>query len=126
MLANHGHRTEAAGVWVIGDVTSGPMLAHKAEDEAMACVEQIVGKAGEVNYALIPNVIYTRPELASVGMTEEQLKAQGRAYKVGKFPLPPTVAPGSTTRPRASPRSWPTSTPTKSWGCIWWGPASVR
>jgi pyruvate/2-oxoglutarate dehydrogenase complex dihydrolipoamide dehydrogenase (E3) component len=54
------------------------MLAHKAEDEAMACVEQIVGKAGEVNYDLIPNVIYTRPELASVGKTEEQLKAEGR------------------------------------------------
>ena len=87
MLANRGHRTEAAGVWVIGDVTSGPMLAHKAEDEAMACVEQIVGKAGEVNYALIPSVIYTRPELASVGKTEEQLKAEGRAYKVGKFPF---------------------------------------
>ena len=87
MLANKGHRTEAAGVWVIGDVTSGPMLAHKAEDEAMACVEQIVGKAGEVNYDLIPNVIYTRPELASVGKTEEQLKAEGRAYKVGKFPF---------------------------------------
>ena len=87
MLANQGHRTEAAGVWVIGDVTSGPMLAHKAEDEAMACIEQIVGKAGEVNYALIPSVIYTRPELASVGKTEEQLKAEGRAYKVGKFPF---------------------------------------
>ncbi|MCW1248420.1 FAD-dependent oxidoreductase, partial [Pseudomonas sp. SAICEU22] len=75
MLANQRHRTEAPGVWVIGDVTSGPMLAHKAEDEAMACLEQIVGKAGEVNYDLIPNVIYTRPELASVGRTEEQLKA---------------------------------------------------
>ncbi|MHC8329847.1 dihydrolipoyl dehydrogenase [Pseudomonas sp. LB1P83] len=87
MLANKGHRTEAAGVWVIGDVTSGPMLAHKAEDEAMACIEQIVGKAGEVNYDLIPNVIYTKPELASVGKTEEQLKAEGRAYKVGKFPF---------------------------------------
>jgi dihydrolipoamide dehydrogenase len=87
MLANQRHRTEAPGVWVIGDVTSGPMLAHKAEDEAMACIEQIVGKAGEVNYALIPNVIYTRPELASVGRTEEQLKAEGRAYKVGKFPF---------------------------------------
>ncbi|WP_248799049.1 dihydrolipoyl dehydrogenase [Pseudomonas sp. MWU13-2105] len=87
MLTNLGHRTEAAGVWVIGDVTSGPMLAHKAEDEAMACIEQIVGKAGEVNYALIPSVIYTRPELASVGKTEEQLKAEGRAYKVGKFPF---------------------------------------
>ncbi|WP_434607143.1 dihydrolipoyl dehydrogenase [Pseudomonas sp. R1-7] len=87
MLANKRHRTEAPGVWVIGDVTSGPMLAHKAEDEAMACIEQIVGKAGEVNYNLIPNVIYTRPELASVGQTEEQLKAAGRAYKVGKFPF---------------------------------------
>lgn len=87
MLDNHKHRTQAPGVWVIGDVTSGPMLAHKAEDEAMACVEQIVGKAGEVNYDLIPSVIYTRPELASVGKTEEQLKAEGRAYKVGKFPF---------------------------------------
>lgn len=87
MLANQRHRTKAPGFWVIGDVTSGPMLAHKAEDEAMACIEQIVGKAGEVNYDLIPNVIYTRPELASVGRTEEQLKAEGRAYKVGKFPF---------------------------------------
>jgi dihydrolipoamide dehydrogenase len=87
MLANKGHRTEADGVWVIGDVTSGPMLAHKAEDEAMVCIEQIVGKASEVNYDLIPNVIYTKPELASVGKTEEQLKAEGRAYKVGKFPF---------------------------------------
>lgn len=87
MLPNIGHRTEAAGVWVIGDVTSGPMLAHKAEDEAMACIEQIVGKASEVNYDLIPNVIYTKPELASVGKTEEQLTAEGRAYKVGKFPF---------------------------------------
>ncbi|WP_053149130.1 dihydrolipoyl dehydrogenase [Pseudomonas sp. Pf153] len=87
MLVNKHHRTEAPGIWVIGDVTSGPMLAHKAEDEAMACVEQIVGKAGEVNYELIPSVIYTRPELASVGKTEEQLKAQGRAYKVGTFPF---------------------------------------
>ncbi|SFO00415.1 dihydrolipoamide dehydrogenase [Pseudomonas sp. NFACC24-1] len=78
---------EAPGVWVIGDVTAGPMLAHKAEDEAMACIEQIAGKAAEVNYALIPSVIYTRPELASVGQTEEQLKAEGRAYKVGKFPF---------------------------------------
>lgn len=87
MLANQHHRTEAPGVWVIGDVTSGPMLAHKAEDEAMVCIEQIAGKAAEVNYALIPSVIYTRPELASVGKTEEQLKAEGRAYKVGKFPF---------------------------------------
>jgi dihydrolipoamide dehydrogenase len=87
MLENKGHRTEAPNVWVIGDVTSGPMLAHKAEDEAHVCLERIVGKAGELNYNLIPGVIYTRPELASVGKTEEQLKAEGRAYKVGKFPF---------------------------------------
>ncbi|MDB6143910.1 MAG: lpdA3 [Pseudomonas sp.] len=87
MLENKHHRTPVAGIWVIGDVTSGPMLAHKAEDEAIACLDQIVGKAGEVDYNLIPSVIYTRPELASVGQTEEQLKAEGRAYKVGKFPF---------------------------------------
>ncbi|WP_397450682.1 dihydrolipoyl dehydrogenase [Pseudomonas sp. NA-150] len=87
MLENKHHRTPVQGIWVIGDVTSGPMLAHKAEDEAIACLEQIVGKAGEVNYNLIPNVIYTRPELASVGKTEEQLKSEGRAYKAGKFPF---------------------------------------
>ncbi|MDB5993550.1 MAG: lpdA3 [Pseudomonas sp.] len=87
ILENKHHRTPVAGIWVIGDVTSGPMLAHKAEDEAIACLDQIVGKAGEVDYNLIPSVIYTRPELASVGQTEEQLKAEGRAYKVGKFPF---------------------------------------
>ncbi len=87
MLLNEKHRSGVPGVWVIGDVTSGPMLAHKAEDEAIACIEQIVGKAGEVNYEVIPNVIYTKPEVASVGKTEEELKAQGRAYKVGKFPF---------------------------------------
>jgi dihydrolipoamide dehydrogenase len=85
MLANEGHRTAVDGVWVIGDVTSGPMLAHKAEDEAIACIERIAGKAAEVNYGLIPNVIYTVPEMASVGKTEEQLKSEGRDYKVGKF-----------------------------------------
>lgn len=63
------------------------MLAHKAEDEAVACIERIAGKPHEVNYNLIPGVIYTRPELATVGKTEEQLKAEGRAYKVGKFPF---------------------------------------
>lgn len=87
MLENHEHRSSVPGVWVIGDVTSGPMLAHKAEDEAIACVELIAGKAGEVNYDVIPSVIYTHPEVATVGKTEEQLKAEGRAYKVGKFPF---------------------------------------
>ena len=80
-------RTSAAGVWAIGDATLGPMLAHKAEDEAVACIEIIAGKAGHVNYDVIPSVIYTHPEVASVGKTEEELKAAGVAYKVGKFPF---------------------------------------
>ncbi|MGH7023362.1 MAG: dihydrolipoyl dehydrogenase [Caulobacteraceae bacterium] len=80
-------RTSAPGVWAIGDVTHGPMLAHKAEDEAVACIETIAGKAGHVNYDVIPSVIYTSPEVASVGATEEELKALGVAYKAGKFPF---------------------------------------
>ena len=80
-------KTSAAGVWAIGDVTHGPMLAHKAEDEAVACIETIAGKAGHVNYDIIPGVIYTFPEVATVGKTEEELKAEGTAYKVGKFPF---------------------------------------
>jgi dihydrolipoamide dehydrogenase len=79
--------TTAPGVFAIGDVTLGPMLAHKAEDEAVACIEVIAGKAGHVNYEVIPNVIYTFPEVATVGRTEEELKADGVAYKVGKFPF---------------------------------------
>ena len=82
----HG-RTPAAGVWAIGDVTPGPMLAHKAEDEAVAVIETIAGKAGHVNYGVIPGVIYTSPEVATVGLGEEDLKAAGVAYKVGKFPF---------------------------------------
>ena len=87
MLENQQHRSGVPGIWVIGDATSGPMLAHKAEDEAIACIERIAGHAAEVNYGAIPSVIYSKPEVASVGQTEEQLKAQGRAYKVGKFPF---------------------------------------
>src|SRR3984957_20274389 len=81
------YRTSAQGVWAIGDVTHGPMLAHKAEDEAVACIETIAGKAGHVAYGIIPSVVYTTPEVAWVGKTEEELKAEGRAYKVGKFPF---------------------------------------
>jgi dihydrolipoamide dehydrogenase len=81
------YRTAAPGVWAIGDVTHGPMLAHKAEDEAVACIELIAGKAGHVNYDVIPGVIYTSPEVAWVGKTEEELKAAGVAYKAGKFPF---------------------------------------
>ena len=83
---DHG-RTSAPGVWAIGDVTLGPMLAHKAEDEAVAAIELIAGKAGHVNYGVIPSVVYTFPEVASVGKTEEELKAEGVDYKVGKFPF---------------------------------------
>ncbi len=87
VIANDHYRTSAENVWVIGDVTSGPMLAHKAEDEAVACAELIAGKAGHVNYGIIPGVVYTKPEIAWVGKTEEELKAEGVAYKVGKFPF---------------------------------------
>jgi len=78
-------RTNVSGIWAIGDVIDGPMLAHKAEDEGMAVAESIAGQAGHVNYEVIPGVIYTHPEVANVGLTEEQLKEAGRAYKVGKF-----------------------------------------
>jgi dihydrolipoamide dehydrogenase len=79
--------TNVAGIWAIGDCREGAMLAHKAEDEAVACAENIAGKAGHVNYDAIPAVVYTAPEVASVGKTEEELKAAGVAYKVGKFPF---------------------------------------
>jgi dihydrolipoamide dehydrogenase len=79
--------TNIKGIYAIGDAIPGPMLAHKAEDEGMACAEVLAGKAGHVNYNVIPGVIYTTPEVANVGLTEEQLKEQGRAYKVGKFPF---------------------------------------
>ncbi len=77
--------TNIAGIYAIGDAIEGPMLAHKAEDEGMAVAEVLAGKAGHVNYAVIPGVIYTTPEVASVGETEQTLKDAGRAYKVGKF-----------------------------------------
>lgn len=87
VLTDAEWRTSVAGVYAIGDVTEGPMLAHKAEDEGMAVAEQIAKGHGHVNYAVIPGVIYTMPEVASVGLTEEALKGQNRAYKTGKFPF---------------------------------------
>ncbi|MGK2873326.1 MAG: dihydrolipoyl dehydrogenase [Alphaproteobacteria bacterium] len=81
------YRTNVEGVYAIGDVIAGPMLAHKAEDEGVALAELLAGKAGHVNYAVIPSVIYTAPEVAWVGKTEEQLKTDGIAYKAGKFPF---------------------------------------
>jgi dihydrolipoamide dehydrogenase len=76
-----------SGIYAIGDVIAGPMLAHKAEDEGVAVAEIIAGQAGHVNYDVIPNVVYTYPEIASVGKSEEELKAAGNAYNVGKFPF---------------------------------------
>ncbi len=88
MLKTDAHlQTNVPGIWALGDVVAGPMLAHKAEDEGMAVAERIAGQAGHVNYGVIPGVIYTTPEVATVGKTEEQLKEEGRAYKVGKFPF---------------------------------------
>jgi dihydrolipoamide dehydrogenase len=80
-------QTNVPGIYAIGDVIAGPMLAHKAEDEGMAAAEMIAGQAGHVNYDVIPNVIYTFPEVASVGKSEEELKDAGIAYKIGKFPF---------------------------------------
>jgi dihydrolipoamide dehydrogenase len=80
-------RTTAAGVYAIGDVIGGIMLAHKAEEEGVACVDLIAGKYGHVNYDCCPAVVYTHPELASVGLSEEQCKEKGLSYKLGKFPF---------------------------------------
>jgi dihydrolipoamide dehydrogenase len=79
--------TNVAGIYAIGDVIAGPMLAHKAQDEGVAVAERLAGKAGHVNYDVIPNVVYTYPEIASVGKTEEELKEAGIDYRVGKFPF---------------------------------------
>src|SRR6202048_2201146 len=79
--------TSLKGVYAIGDVVAGPMLAHKAEDEGVACAEILAGQAGHVNYDVIPGVVYTTPEVSTVGKTEEELKQAGVAYTVGKFPF---------------------------------------
>ena len=87
-IAVDGHfRTGAEGVYAIGDVIPGPMLAHKAEEEGVALAEMLAGQAGHVNYETVPGIVYTWPEVASVGRTEEQLKEAGTAYKVGRFPF---------------------------------------
>ena len=80
-------QTSVPGIYAIGDVVRGPMLAHKGEDEGVALAEILAGQAGHVNYAAIPSVVYTAPEVAVVGKSEEELKAAGIAYKVGKFPF---------------------------------------
>ena len=80
-------QTSAKNIYAIGDVIDGPMLAHKAEEEGIAVAEIIAGQSGHVNYDLIPGVIYTTPEVASIGLTEEQLKEKNKSYKIGKFPF---------------------------------------
>jgi len=87
ILVDPHYRTSVDGIYAIGDVIAGPMLAHKAEEEGVAVAEILAGQAGHVNYDVIPNVVYTYPEIASVGKTEEELKAAGIAYNVGKFPF---------------------------------------
>ncbi len=87
VVTDHYYATSVPGIWAIGDVIAGPMLAHKAEDEGVAVAEMLVGQAGHVNYDVIPAVVYTMPEIASVGKSEEELKAAGVAYNVGKFPF---------------------------------------
>jgi len=84
---DHHFASSVPGIFAIGDVVAGPMLAHKAEDEGVACAELLAGQAGHVNYDVIPGVVYTTPEVATVGKTEEDLKAAGVAYTVGKFPF---------------------------------------
>jgi len=81
------YATNIPGIYAIGDVIAGPMLAHKAEDEGVAVAEILAGQAGHVNYGVIPGVVYTWPEVAAVGRTEEELKAEGVSYNVGKFPF---------------------------------------
>jgi dihydrolipoamide dehydrogenase len=87
IVTDNHFKTNVPGIYAVGDVREGVMLAHKAEDEGTACAEIIAGKAGHVNYDTIPSVVYTFPEVATVGKTEEELKAAGIQYKVGKFPF---------------------------------------
>jgi dihydrolipoamide dehydrogenase len=84
---DHDFRTSVPGIWAIGDVVPGPMLAHKAEDEGIAVAENIAGQTGIINHDVIPSVVYTAPEIAGVGLTEEEAKAKGFTIKVGKFPM---------------------------------------
>ncbi|WP_413290576.1 dihydrolipoyl dehydrogenase [Bdellovibrio sp. HCB337] len=87
IIIDKHYQTTVPGIYAIGDVVQGPMLAHKAEEEGVAVAEMLAGGAGHVNYETVPGIIYTHPEIASVGITEEQAKAQGREINVGKFPF---------------------------------------
>ena len=87
VLANSHFETNVPGIYAIGDVIGGLMLAHKAEEEGIACAENMAGQSGHVNYKVVPGVVYTHPELAQVGLTEADAKKEGFDVKVGKFPL---------------------------------------
>src|SRR5690606_37763526 len=87
VVVDEHYQSSVPGIYAIGDVIQGPMLAHKAEDEGIAVAEILAGQAEHVNYNVIPGVVYTAQEVASVGKTEEELKAAGVAYNVGKFPF---------------------------------------
>lgn len=87
VLVDENFQTNVKGIYAIGDLIEGPMLAHKAEEDGIACVERLAGMKTHVNYDTVPSVVYTWPEVASVGLTEEQVKAAGRDYRVGKFPF---------------------------------------
>ena len=84
---NAKYESSVKGIHAIGDVVVGPMLAHKGEEEGVAIIENLVGMKGHVNYDAIPNVVYTHPEIATIGLTEEEVKAKGQAYNKGKFPF---------------------------------------
>src|SRR5207248_11402325 len=90
MPVNKNYATNVAGIYAIGDGIAGPMLAHKAMEEGVALVERLAGQQTEIDYDAIPSVVYTWPELAAVGKTEEELKAEGVEYRIGKFPFTAT------------------------------------
>lgn len=119
---DEGFRTSADGVYAIGDVIGGAMLAHKAEEEGDRPGRTPGGGAGHVDYGTIPAVVYTWPELASVGRTEDDLKAAGVAYRVGRFPSPPTPWPRRVWRRTVWSRFWPTPRRTRSSACTSWAP----
>ncbi|MCA9516529.1 MAG: FAD-dependent oxidoreductase, partial [Myxococcales bacterium] len=89
VVVDGDYQTSVPGIFAIGDVIAGPMLAHKAEDEGIAVAENLAGHAGHVNYAAIPSIVYTHPEIAGVGKTEEELEAEGVPYEKGRFRFGP-------------------------------------
>ena len=123
VVVDHYYATNVPGIWAIGDVIAGPMLAHKAEDEGVAVAEILVGQAGHVNYDAIPNVVYTYPEIASVGKTEEELESRRRRLQRRQVSVHgQRPRQGQPDRPRASSKSSPTPRPTACSACTWSAP----